>query len=308
MQNHQQPTTLTRHIRDGLLEEQHFGFITRVGRSGVLEAFGDTKGEPFYLRSCAKPLQASVIVDYNLPLTEQEIALACGSNAGEKCHYETARGFAEKFGIKAEDLKCGIHKPLSKTSQTEINEPDVFHNNCIGKHLTMLALCKNLGISTENYDQIEHPVQQLIIKKVNELCEVTNDYPITKDGCGVPILSMPLENMVRGFLNLFCDEKYSPLNQAILNNPYIFGGEDRTDTKIIQESGLICKVGAGGLCIVVNREKEEGFVVKVSDCDMKTRELVVIDYINRLKWGKIAAERSIKTLHGEIIGEIKTIV
>lgn len=308
MQNHQQPTTLTRHIRDGLLEEEHFGFITRVGRSGVLEAFGDTKGEPFYLRSCAKPLQASVIVDYDLPLTEQEIALACGSNAGEKCHYETAHGFAEKFGIKAEDLKCGIHKPLSKTSQTEINEPDVFHNNCIGKHLTMLALCKKLGISTENYDQIEHPVQQLIIKKVNELCEVTNDYPITKDGCGVPILSMPLENMVRGFLNLFCDEKYTPLNQAILNNPYIFGGEDRTDTKIIQESGLICKVGAGGLCIVVNREKEEGFVVKVSDCDMKTRELVVIDYINRLKWGKIAAERSIKTLHGEIIGEIKTIV
>ncbi len=308
MQNHQQPTTLTRHIRDGLLEEQHFGFVTRVGRSGVLETFGDTKGEPFYLRSCAKPLQASVIVDYELPLTEKEIALACGSNAGEKCHYETARGFAEKFGIKAEDLRCGIHKPLSKTSQAEIKEADVFHNNCIGKHLTMLALCKKLGFSTENYDALEHPVQQLIIKKVNELCEVTHDYPITKDGCGVPILSMPLENMVRGFLNLFCDEKYSPLTQAILNNPYIYGGEDRTDTKIIQESGLICKVGAGGLCIAVNREKEEGFVVKVSDCDMKTRELVVIDYINRLKWGKIAAERSIKTLHGEIIGEIKTIV
>ncbi|MCM1010537.1 MAG: asparaginase [Fusobacterium sp.] len=305
MQNQQQPTTLTRHIRDGLLEEQHFGFITRVGRSGVLETFGDTKGEPFYLRSCAKPLQASVIVDYELPLTEQEIALACGSNAGEKCHYETARGFAEKFGIRAEDLRCGVHKPLSKTSQAEIKEADVFHNNCVGKHLTMLALCKKLGFSTENYDALEHPVQQLIIKKVNELCEVTTVYPITKDGCGVPILSMPLENMVRGFLNLFCNEKYSPLTQAILNNPYIFGGEDRTDTKIVQTSGLICKVGAGGLCIVVNRQLQEGFVVKVSDCDMKARELVVIDYINRLNWGKIAAERSIKTLHGEIIGEIQ---
>ncbi len=312
MQNHQQPTTLTRHIRDGLLEEEHFGFITRVGRGGVLETFGDTKGEPFYLRSCAKPLQASVIVDYDLPLSDVEIALACGSNAGEKCHYETARGFAEKFGIKAEDLRCGIHKPLSKTRQSEMllngEEADVFHNNCIGKHLTMLALCKKLGFSTQNYDAIEHPVQQLIIKKVNELCEVTNDYPITKDGCGVPILSMPLENMVRGFLNLFCDEKYSPLTQAILNHPYIFGGEDRTDTKIVQESGLICKVGAGGLCIVINRDLQEGFVVKVSDCDMKSRELVVIDYINRLNWGKIAADRSIKTLHGEIIGEIQTIV
>ncbi len=319
MQNQQQPTTLTRHIRDGLQEEQHFGFITRVGRDGILETFGDTCGEPFYLRSCAKPLQASVIVDYELPLTAEEIALACGSNAGEKCHYETARRFADKFGITAEDLRCGIHKPLSKTRQAEMlfsgEKEDVFHNNCIGKHLTMLALCKRLGFATENYDKLDHPVQKLIIKKVNELCEVTTAFPITKDGCGVPILSMPLENMVKGFLNLFCDERYDKLTQAILKHPYIFGGEDRTDTKIIQESGLICKVGAGGLCIVINRDKQEGFVVKISDCDMKARELVTIDYINRLGWaaneihsGKIAAEHSIKTLHGEKIGEIETIV
>lgn len=312
MHNHQQPTTLTSHIRDGLLEEQHFGFITRVSRTGVLETFGDTKCEPFYLRSCAKPLQASVVIDYDLPLTDKEMALACGSNAGEKCHYEVARGFAEKFGIREEDLRCGVHKPLSKTRQAEMllagEEADVFHNNCIGKHLTMLALCKKLGFSTENYDAIDHPVQQLIIKKVNKLCEVTAAYPITKDGCGVPILSMPLENMVKGFLNLFCDKRYDRLTNAILANPYIYGGEDRTDTKIIQESGLLCKVGAGGLCVVVNRDLQEGFVVKVSDCDMKTREIVVIDYINRLGWGKIAADKSIKTLHGEIIGEIETSV
>lgn len=312
MHNQQQPTTLIRQFRSNLLEEEHFGFLTRFGRSGVLETFGDTKGEPFYLRSCEKPLQASLAIDYELDLTDKELALACGSNAGEKCHYDIARAFAEKFGIRALDLKCGIHKPLSKTRQAEmllaVEEADVFHNNCVGKHLTMLALCKKLGFTTADYDEVDHPLQKLIFKKVGELCELTAQYPVTKDGCGVPVMSMPLENMVLGFLNLFCDPNYERLTNAILNNPYIYGGEDRTDTKIIQESGRLCKVGAGGLCIVVNREKEEGFVVKVSDCNMKARELVAIEYINRLGWGKIAAEHSIKTLHGEKIGEIEVTV
>lgn len=309
----QKPTLLTRQSRDSLIEEEHFGFITRVSKTGeVLETFGDDAGEPFYLRSCEKPLQASLAIDYELDLTEEELALACGSNAGEKCHYETARRFAEKFGIKAEDLKCGVHKPLSKTRQAEMllngETEDVFHNNCVGKHLTMLALCKKLGLPLENYDKLEHPLQQLIIKKVNGLCELSETYPITKDGCGVPVMSMPLKNMVIGFLNLLCDPRYDKLITAILHNPYIYGGEDRTDTKIIQESSLLCKVGAGGLCIVVNREKQEGFVVKISDCDMKARELVVIDYINRLHWGKITAENPIRTLHGEKIGEIQIVV
>lgn len=307
-----QPALLTRQSRDKLVDEEHYGFITRVSKAGeVLETFGNDCGEPFYLRSCEKPLQASLAIDYEIDLTDQELALACGSNAGEKCHYETARGFAEKFGIRTEDLKCGVHKPLSKTRQAEMllagEIEDVFHNNCVGKHLTMLALCKKLGFPTVDYDELNHPLQQLIIKKVSKLCVINDNYPITKDGCGVPVMSMPLKNMVMGFLNLFCDPKYEKMKNAILNNPYIYGGEDRTDTKIIQESGLLCKVGAGGLCVVVNTEAEEGFVVKVSDCDMKARELVTIDYINRLGWGSFATERSIKTLHGEKVGEISTL-
>lgn len=88
------------------------------------------------------------------------------------------------------------------------------------------------------------------------------DYPITKDGCGVPIHSMPLANIVKGYLNVFCN--LNTKNQKrVLKHAYTIGGEDRTDTKIIEKSNnLISKVGAGGLCVVVNTELEEGFVVK----------------------------------------------
>ncbi len=307
----QQPALLIRQNRDNLVEAEHFGFITRVSKTGeVLETFGESFDEPFYLRSCEKPLQASLAIDYGLDLTEEELALACGSNAGEKCHYDTALAFAKKFCIMESDLKCGVHKPLSKTRQAEMllagENENAFHNNCVGKHLTMLALCKKLGFPTANYDQLDHPLQQLVVKKVSELCELKEEYPITKDGCGVPVMSMPIKNMVLGFMNLFGDPKYGKMARAILQNPYLYGGEDRTDTKILTESQLLCKVGAGGIITVINKERNEGFVVKISDCDMTAREIVTIDYINHLGWGKITANHEIKTLHGESIGEIIT--
>lgn len=305
------PVILTKNIRNGLTEEEHFGFIVHTDKIKILSTVGKADSEPFYLRSCAKPLQASVIIDYELDFDDKEIALACGSNAGEKCHENIARKLADKIGIKEADLNCGIHKPLSPTRQEEMilsgEKPNPFQNNCIGKHLTMLALCKKLGFDIKNYDKIEHPIQQIIKNRVNELCHINKDYPITKDGCGVPILSMPLENIVWGFLNMFCDKKYSKIKKAILENPYIYGGETRTDTKIIQEIGLIAKVGACGLCVVINPNIEEGFIVKISDCDMKAREIVTFDYIKKLGWGNYESDKTIKTLHGDIIGKIKTV-
>lgn len=308
----QNPMILTQSIRDGLVEEEHRGFIVHCSLNEVISRLGDTCGEPFYLRSCAKPLQASVIVDYGLNFTDKEIALACGSNSGEKIHEEIARNLADKIGVKETDLNCGIHKPLSETRQAQMildgEIPNAFQNNCVGKHLTMLALCKKLGFDVKNYDDMNHPVQRIIKEKVNNFCRVDQDYPITKDGCGVPILSMPLENIVWGFLKMFCDERYASIKHSILNNSYIFGGENRTDTKIIEKTGLISKVGAGGLCVVINPEIKEGFIVKISDCDTKSREIVTFEYINRLDWGSYKPDKAIKTLHGEVVGEVEILL
>lgn len=307
----QKPTVLLQYNRNGLTEEEHRGFIVHCTEEKIIHSSGNTDNEPFYLRSCAKPLQASVIIDYELNFTQEEIALACGSNAGEKCHENIARRLADKIGVKETDIKCGIHKPLSKTRQAEMiltgEKENLFQNNCIGKHLTMLALCKKFDFDIKNYDKSEHPIQQIIKNKVSSLCRITGEYPAAKDGCGVPIFSMPLENMVWGFLNMFCDKKYSLIKRSILENPYIFGGEDRTDTKIIKETGLLAKVGAGGLCIVINTDIREGFVVKISDCDMNAREIVTFDYIKKLGWGNYASDKTIKTLHGETVGEIVTL-
>lgn len=310
------PERLVKYVRDGLVEQEHFGYIVLADKNRILEYTGESGNQPFYLRSCAKPLQASLLIDFGMDkffnLSEQEIAICCASHTGEKIHTDLVDSIIKKIGLDSTYLKCGVHSPLSKTEQNRMlleNEcPNVYHNNCSGKHAMMLGLCVMNGWDLMTYDDVNHPLQKLIKQKIYELCEVKSDYPVTTDGCGVPIFSIPLPNMVKGFLNVFSNPVYDKITNAFLNNPYVIGGEDRTDTKIIENTNnIVAKVGAGGLCVVVNTEKEEGFVVKICDCDMKAREIVVADTLKNLHWGEVPVDKTIKTLHGQIVGEIVTL-
>ena len=288
------------YIRDGLIEEFHEGIFERLTES-------DFSLQPYYLRSCAKPLQATLLIDYGVQLEERELALICGSHAGEECHIELAQNLLKKFGLNKNQLKCGIHSPLSRTMQDKMLLEGKFaesiHNNCSGKHIGFLILCKINNWDIETYYKPDHPLQVEIKNKINKLCEVEASYPITTDGCGVPILSMPLHNMLIGYKNLI---KYEQIINAIMHFPYIFGGENRLDTEIIEKTdSLIAKVGAGGLCIVFNIKENDGFIIKINDCSMEARRFAVLEIINKLGWGKIDYNNKITTLHGDIVGEIK---
>ena len=315
--NNTEPELLVEYVRDGLVEQEHYGFIVLSDKNRAFDFTGDAKNYPFYLRSCAKPLQASLIIDYGMDkfynMTEDEIALCCASHAGEEIHVNTAMRLLKKIDLDESYLKCGLHKPLSKTEQAKMLQSgasvNILQNNCSGKHIMMLGLCKMKNWDLKTYDSPEHPLQKAIKEKITKLCHLTKEYPLTTDGCGVPIMSMPLTNMLHGYLNVFCNPEYEKIKNAFLNHPYIIGGEDRTDTKIIENSkGIIAKVGAGGLCIVVNTESEEAFVVKIADCDMKAREMVVLQILKNLHWADIEFDNKIKTINGKIVGEIKVTV
>lgn len=301
------------YIRDGLTEEFHTFSFVQYSKPDKL--YDET---PYYLRSCAKPLQASLLIDYGADkvynLTLKEIALICGSHAGEDCHIETGLGILEKIGLDESYLKCGVHEPLSRTMQDKMlimgKKASAIHNNCSGKHIGFLALCKLKHWDLGTYFEPTHPLQIAVKNKIYALAGVNEgnkpvNYPITTDGCGVPIVSMPLKNMLIGFINLFTDPKYENITNAFLENPYIIGGENRLDTEIIQNTeNIVAKVGAGGLCIVVNLKKKDGFVIKMDDASMPAREIAVFEMINRLGWGKIDYDSSIKTIAGKKVGDI----
>ena len=288
------------YLRDGLVEEFH---------DGVLSFGDDNSLVPYYLRSCAKPLQASLLIDFGANFTPKELAFCSGSHAGEDCHIETAKELLKKLDIDESYLKCGIHPPLSRRMQDKMllaNESaTVLHNNCSGKHIGFLAVCKINGLDSDTYYLPQHPLQQKVKHKIYELCEIpqNNSYPMTTDGCGVPIVSMPLCNLVKGYGNL-C-KNYPEIVSAILSNPYIYGGENRLDTEIIQNSrDLIAKVGAGGLCVVYNIEKNQGFAVKINDASMEARRIAVSEILKNLGWADIPYDNKIKTLNGKVVGEI----
>ena len=63
------------YIRNGLIEESHEGFFATSSLKDL-----DKYKEPYYLRSCAKPLQATLLIDYGIELEDDELALICGSH------------------------------------------------------------------------------------------------------------------------------------------------------------------------------------------------------------------------------------
>lgn len=293
------------YIRDGLAEEVHVGvWVTAKPIKGFSP--DNDHSSLYFLRSCAKPLQATLLIDNKIDLTPEELAFCSSSHAGEDCHIKVATRLLKKLYLKEEMLKCGIHPPLSKGMQNLMivrgDVPTVLHNNCSGKHIGYLAICDKNGWDMRNYDSPDHPLQKAVKEKIYDLCRVKEDYPITTDGCGVPIVSMPLQNLVKGYVRLL---EYPDLLRAIKMNSYIFGGEGRTDTEIISKTeNLIAKVGAGGLCVVLNAKECNAFVVKINDASAEARRFALFEIINRIGWGEIKYDNRITTLAGKVVGQV----
>ena len=142
------PKSIVKYVRDGLIEQEHYGIIALLGENGDYQEFGQSNDYPFFIRSCAKPLQASLMFDFEIDkeLDSQEIALCCASHAGEKVHLKIAENFIKKMGLNESYLKCGMHKPFSKSAIKDFYQngeiQNILQNNCVGKHILMLAICQ----------------------------------------------------------------------------------------------------------------------------------------------------------------------
>ena len=316
---------LIEYRRNNLSEQIHTGIILHMNRNKIITQTGNDNGYKFYHRSCMKPLQIATLIDLEIDkkinLTDEEIAICSASHAGEMLHQEMVLSILKKTGYKEDDLLCPPLLPLSKKEQRRliINQLPIrkIHNNCSGKHSAMLAICKEKGYKTENYKDYNHPLTNIILNKVCELCETSKDNVIiSKDGCGLPVIATSLYELGKGYLNLFCNPKYKRIKQSFLNNPYLIGGDGRLDTEIIKASKgkLIAKVGAGGLCTVVNTEKEECLIVKIADSNMEARSICVTESIKQLKWPENIKDfsdhldkiykKEIVSQDNEILGEI----
>lgn len=274
-------------LRNGYLDSCYFGSVYLANKDSIYKQIGFDKSTVCFMRSLAKPLQASIICDANIiqdyNLQDKELAIFCASHAGSSEHIKILKDLCKRFKIKQSDFELIAQKPLDLRGFKGRITP--LHNNCSGKHLMMLLMSKYLKIDFKNYTNENHPIQKLILKKQNELSGFNSDI-LTYDGCSTPLWGLPVKNIIKAYFNFFHNEKYSPLIKAIINNPYIFGGFDRLDTEIIRLSNkkLFSKVGAGGFVLVYNFESDEILILKITQNNNPIRKLILMDILNKLNW------------------------
>ena len=74
------------------------------------------------------------------------------------------------------------------------------HNNCSGKHAGFLTLALHLGAPLKDYGDPDHPVQRRVRRVLSEMGGADlASAPVAGDGCGVPVVAMPLAAIARAF-------------------------------------------------------------------------------------------------------------
>ena len=303
-----QAEILAKVIRGETVESVHRGhLIVTSGDGKTIVQFGDPETVTFF-RSSAKPFQIVPFLTSGAAaafgFTEKEIALACGSHSGESFHVAAVRGMLEKIGLGETDLKCGVHLPFNDAEAERMikagEQPTQLHNNCSGKHSAMLGEAKHSGTDILNYDLLENPVQQKILKTVSRFTEIPqSEIKIGIDGCAAPNFAVPISAMAKSFAKLV----FPPANfdkktlqacrtivSAMTNFPEMIGGTERLDTLLMQTlpGKIISKVGAEGVYVagVLPSAKWKtglGIAFKIEDGeDKRARPVVAIELFRQL--------------------------
>jgi len=271
-------------VRGDLVESIHRGaFIVCRADGQVLAEAGDTES-PIFPRSSYKMMQALPLVATGAAdafgLGAEELSLACASHSSEPMHTERVDAWLAKLGLTDADLECGAHPsrhiPTRDAMTLAHEEPRRVHNNCSGKHAGFLSVAKHLGLPTRDYVKLDHPVQQDVIRRIAQVCEIEPARLIPgTDGCAAPNLAMPLKNLALGFAKLATpaslpDDLRDAANRlaaAVAAHPRLMSGTDRACAELVEatKGRALVKIGAEGVYTGMVPELGLGIALKVDD-------------------------------------------
>ncbi|HEY0970521.1 MAG TPA: asparaginase [Gemmatimonadales bacterium] len=283
-----------------------------------------------YWRSGAKPFQVMPLLASGgfdeLSWDDDELALACASHGGEPEHVALAASMLHDIGREEGDLVCGPHEPLAARGARIVRESGIrlsrLHNNCSGKHAAMMALAHTRRWPMNGYERIMHPVQREAAACVASWSDVPQDDLLTAtDGCGVAVFGLPLVAMARAYARLASatargEELATRVSSAIRARPHLFGGTDRFDTVLLEETEgrVVAKVGAEGVHCIALPELGLGVAVKVHDGTARAQYPAVLRMLQHL--GALpdplptrlaeVAWRPVRDSRGEVVGHVGT--
>ena len=276
--------------RGDALESAHRGALAVFDADGgCVLSLGDIE-RPVFGRSAVKVLQALPLVASGAAdrygLGDEELALACASHNGEERHVAAAAGVLARLGLDASVLECGAHWPYREAFQRQMAQrgetPTALHNNCSGKHAGFVCLgCMLAGERDargflRGYVQADHPV----MREVSHALQASTGWDIAQaprgiDGCSIPTYGIPLRHLAGALARVATGIGLSPeharaaarLRKAVARAPFMVGGTDRFDTRVMQRLGerVFCKVGAEGVYCAALPERGLGVAIKIDD-------------------------------------------
>jgi L-asparaginase II len=304
-------------VRGAVPESRHRVSVAVVDADGRLRACAGDPEMVTFLRSAAKPFQALPLVEdgaaERFGLTDEELALCCGSHSGTPRHVAVAESILAKVGIGAEALACGPHPPLEGAAARALVEaglePGRLHNNCSGKHAGMMALARARGWEPAGYERMEHPVQGRVLAEITRWAGVPQEaVALGTDGCGVVCFGMPLRRMALAYARLAAAARQGEpgptrIVGAMTAHPEMVAGEGRVCQELMTRTArrMFAKIGAVGVYCVGVPGAELGIALKVEDGAPRAVAPAILAVLRELD---LISEDDLGAMHHLVYAEI----
>ncbi len=277
---------LAHRTRSGLIESRFRGAVVACDPDGeVVASWGDFDA-PFFMRSAAKPFQATVSQELGAGLVPEQLAVAASSHSAEPVHLAYVSDMLASQGLAESDLVCPEHWPLGVGAKARVIaaghvRPRRLFHNCSGKHAAMLRACLAQGWPIADYAAPEHPLQRLMGETIGE---VTGEPvgPVGVDGCGVVTFRTSVTGMARAFAKLAVDDRYGEVATAMHRFPALTAGSERPELPIgVAVNGAV-KGGAEG-CLGVAIRGQLGLAAKAEDGSLDAAAVAMVEALRLLR-------------------------
>lgn len=258
---------LVEYRRNGIAECTIHGSVSWVSGKKLIYSWG---GDVVcYGRSMMKPLMMKVFAKELDPVFNwQQKAISISSHNGDTEHIRAMRSILNETEM---DLMQTPHAlPLMQFGKQR-RRPRRYYHPCSGEHAAILRGCKLKGWSRVGYVWPHHEFHLAYLEIVRSI--LGPDWEpavISKDGCGLPTLSMSVTQLATLYADLVTKKDEDWIWEAMIREPDLIGGFNRLDSTILKSCGgkVIGKEGADGLLGlgIVHPDYPEGLgvVVKIA--------------------------------------------
>lgn len=263
--------------RSGWPESRHLGAAVVLDADGAtVRALGDPRGL-IYPRSTLKLVQATAVQLLGVVLDPVATVLSTASHAGTPAHVDVVTRMLAAAGLSPDDLRCPAELPGDADARRAATGPARITMNCSGKHAAFLTAAAAHGWDTATYLDASHPMQQHVLALTQELCGEIPAH-VGVDGCGAPVPVVSLAGLARAAS--LTARRDTILGDAIRAHPWAIDGPGRANTVTIEATGLVAKLGAEGVLVLVT-PAGESVAVKALDGSHRATTLVGLELLVR---------------------------